>query len=146
MRSLSIAAAALLVLMNASCGGGGPSEQDINDSLQDTLRSVAGDWVGVATGANGIRLEFRLQEAGNGQVSGSGTMKEHNAAAAVPITASGTFQRPVLKLAFEGMVVESQQARGVAEGSYTTVGGIGTTLTLSAPGYSRDIAILLQEK
>jgi hypothetical protein len=29
------------------------------------------------------------------------------------------------------------------QGSYTTVGGIGTTLTLSAPGYTRELPILL---
>ncbi len=145
MRRLSIAVAALVVSMSASCGGG-PSGQDINDSLQDTLRSVSGNWVGVATGANGVRLEFRLQEAGNGQVSGSGTMKEQNAAAAVPITVSGTFQRPVLKLVFEGVVYETQAATGAAEGSYTTVGGISTTLLLTAPGYRREVALLLQEQ
>ncbi|UUZ55278.1 hypothetical protein LP419_05705 [Massilia sp. H-1] len=78
-------------------------------------------------------------------MSGSGTMKEANAAAAVPITVSGTFVRPVLTLAFNGMVYEAHQASGAAQGSYTTVGGIATTLSLSAPGYSRDLPILLQE-
>lgn len=150
MRSLSIAAGTLLVLMNTSCGGSGisalPTEKDINDSLTATLRSVAGDWVGVSNGPNAIRLEFRLQEGSNGQVSGTGTMKEENAPSAVPITVSGTYQRPVLTLAFDGIVYESRQAKGAAQGSYMTVGGIGTTLMLSAPGYSREVAILLQEK
>lgn len=145
MRRVSIAAAALIVLITTSCGGG-PTEQDINNSLDATLRSVAGDWTGVANGPNGIQLNFRLQEASNGQVSGTGTMKEDNAPAAVPITVTGTFQRPVLTLAFDGMVYESHQVKGAAQGSYTTVGGIATTLTLTGPGYSRDVAILLQEK
>jgi len=151
MRCMSIAAAALLVLMNTSCGGGGgglggPTAQEINESLQATLRSVAGDWTGMANAPNAIRLEFRLQEGSNGQVSGTGIMKEANAAFAVPITVSDTFQRPTLTLAFEGMVYEMHQVKAVAQGSYTTVGGIGTTLTLTAPGYTRELAILLQEK
>lgn len=149
MRSMSIAAGLLVILMTTSCGGGGggygPTEQDINNSLTEELRSVAGGWIGVANGPNAIRLEFTLQQASNGQVSGTGTMKEANAASAVPITVTGTFQRPVLTLAFEGIVYESHQAKGAAQGSYTTVGGIGTTLTLTGTGYSREIAILLQE-
>lgn len=150
MRSFSIAAGALLVLMNVSCGGGGggygPTEQDINNSLTETLRSVAGDWTGIANAPNAITFEFKLQEGSAGQVTGTGSMKEQNAAAAVPITITGTFQRPVLTLAFNGMVVESRQVTGAVQGSYTTVGGIGTTLTLSAPGYTRELPILLQEK
>lgn len=152
MRSMSIAVAALIALMNTSCGGGSggvspwPTEQAISNSLEATLRSVAGDWEGISSVPNTIRLDFRLVEGANGQVSGTGTMKEGSASAAVPITISGTFQRPVLTLAFDGMVVESRQVKGTAQGSYTTVGGIGTTLTLTAPGYSREIAILLQEK
>lgn len=148
MRSVKIAVGALVVSLCASCGGGGggPTEQDIVNSLEDTLRSVAGDWTGLASGPNGIRFDFRLQEAGNGQVTGSGTMKEDNAAAAVPVTVTGTFQRPVLTLTFNGMVYEGRQVSGAAQGSYTTVGGIATTLVLSAPGYSKNISILLQEK
>lgn len=152
MRSMSIAAGVLLVLMNTSCGGGGgggsvwPTAQEIDNSLEATLRSVSGEWIGVANGPNAIRLEFRLQEGSNGQVSGTGTFKEENAPSAVPITVTGTFQRPMLTLAFDGMVFESRQVKGAAQGTYTTVGGIGTTLTLTAPGYSRDKAILLQEK
>ena len=53
MRCMSIAAGAWLVLMNTSCGGGGgglggPTAQEINASLEATLRSVAGDWTGMA--------------------------------------------------------------------------------------------------
>lgn len=146
MRSRSIVAGALIVLMNTSCGGGGPTERDINNSLEGTLRSVAGEWSGVTGAPNAIRLEFSLQEASNGQVSGTGTMKEESAASALPITVLGTFQRPVLTLAFDGMVYESRQVKGTVHGSYTSVGGIGTTLTLTAPGYSRETTILLQEK
>lgn len=150
MRSVSIAAGTIVALMSMSCGGGGglggPTAQDINNSLESTLRSVSGEWIGMSSTPNALRLEFSLQEGSNGQVSGTGTMKEGNASAAVPITVSGTFQRPTLTLAFDGMVYESKHVKGAAQGSYSTVGGIATTLTLSAPGYSRDIAILLQEK
>lgn len=146
MRKLSIAAATLAALMTTSCGGGMPTEKDITNSLEATLRSVTGDWEGGSNSPNAIRLVFKLQEGSNGQVTGTGTMKEESAAAAVPITITGTFQRPTLTLAFEGMVYESRQVKGVTTGSYTTVGGIASTLTLTAPGYTRDIAILLQEK
>lgn len=150
MRSLSIAAVALIALMSTSCGGGGvsvwPTEQEINNSLAAKLQSVTGDWTGIVNGPNAIQLEFRLQEGANGQVSGTGTMKEQNAATAVPIAVTGTFQRPMLSLAFDGMVYESRHLQGVAQGSYSTVGGIATTLTLSATGYSRDVPILLVEK
>jgi len=148
MRTKSIAAGVLIVLMNTSCGGNGgwPTAQDIDNSLEATLRSVAGDWEATGTVANGIRLDFRLVEGANGQLSGTGTMKENSTAPAVPFTVSGTFQRPMLTLAFEGMVYESRQVKGVAQGAYTTIGGIATNLTLTAPGYTRDIAIVMHEK
>jgi hypothetical protein len=147
MRRLSIAAGLMMALLTASCGGGsGPTEQDINNSLNATLQSVAGDWIGIVNGPNAIRLEFRLQEGSNGQVSGTGTMKEESATVSVPITVTGTFQRPALTLAFDGMVYEGRQVKGAAQGNYTTVGGVGTTLAMTAPGYTRDVQILLQEK
>jgi hypothetical protein len=148
MRRVTIACWTLLVVMTTACGGGGygPSEQDINNSLEATLQSVAGDWTGLSNEPNLLRLDFTLQEGSNGQVSGTGTMSEANAASAIPITVTGTFQRPMLTLAFNGMVFESRQVTGTAQGTYTTVGGIATNLTLTAPGYSREIAILLQEK
>lgn len=148
MRGVPCAAWALLVLMTTSCGGGGygPTEQDISNSLETTLRSVAGDWTGISAPPNTIQLAFTLQEASNGQVSGTGTMRETNASSLVPVTVSGTFQRPTLTLAFDGMVIESRQVRGTAQGAYTTVGGISTKLIVTAPGYDREIAILLQEK
>jgi hypothetical protein len=146
MRNMSNVMLALMVAMISSCGGGGPSAQDIDNSLDATLRSVVGAWTGSSNPPNAIHLEFQLQEGSNGQVSGTGTMKEDNAPAAVPITVSGTFQRPVLTLAFDGIVYESHAVKAVAQASYTTVGGIATSLQLTAPGYSRDVPILLQEK
>ena len=149
MPRMSMLAGLLLALMTTSCGGGSdggwPTEKDISNSLQATLQSAAGDWQGVSTVPNALRLDFRLVEGANGQVSGTGTMQE-GSAAALPITVSGTFQRPLLTLSFDGMVYESRQVKGSIQGSYTTVGGIAGTLTLTAPGYSRDVAMLLQEK
>lgn len=151
MRYLSIVAGALIALMNTSCGGGGgvspwPTGAEIEASLNEKLKSVAGDWTGIVNGPNALRFEFRLQEGSNGQVTGTGTMKEDSASAAVPITVSGSFQRPTLTLVFDGMVYETRPVKGASQGSYTTVGGILTKLTLTAPGYSRDLEILLQEK
>lgn len=150
MRRLSITASVLAALVLASCGGGSdgitPSEQDIRNALEEQLRSVAGDWTGFSTGTNPIRLEFRLQEGGGGQITGTGTMKEDSAPAAVPIVITGSFQRPMLTLNIDGMVVDGRQVKGFAQGSYTTVGGIGTTLKLTGTDYSRDVQILLQEK
>jgi hypothetical protein len=153
MRSISIAAGALIVLMTTSCGGGGTTERDIVNSLNNTLneiaQSAAGDWgglTGIASGSNTIRLDFRLQAGVNGQVSGTGTMKEANAPSAVPITVSGTYQRPTLTLTIDGMVYESRQVKGAFQGDYTSVAGILAPLTLTAPGYSREFSLLLQEK
>jgi hypothetical protein len=150
MRAMSIAAGLCVVLLSTSCGGGGastfPTGKEIDQSLEDELKSVAGEWIGVANTQNTIQLNFTLQEGSNGQVSGTGTMKEGNAAAAVPVTVSGTFQRPVLTLTFNGMVYESNQVTGTIQGSYVTVGGVAATMKLTGPGYTRDAAMLLQEK
>jgi hypothetical protein len=148
MRGTWGAFGALLAGVTISCGSGSytPTQQDIEDSLDATLQSVAGDWIGVSNVPDLVRLEFSLQEGPNGHVSGSGTMTEANAPASVPITVTGTFERPVLTLAFDGMEFESRQVTGTVQGAYTTVGGIATNLTLTAPGYVREVAILLQEK
>ena len=135
----------LLLLVSSACAAG-PTEREINDSLEATLRSVEGDWTGVSTGENPIRVEFRLAEGSGGQVSGSGTMKEEGAASTVPITVSGTFQRPILSLAFAGMVYDGRAVQGTATGDYASAGGISTTLQLSGEAYSRSVQILLQEK
>ena len=135
----------VVVLLSAACSAG-PTERDINDSLDATLRSVAGDWIGTSTGQNAILLEFRLQEGANGQVSGTGTMKEAGAPSAVPIAITGTFQRPLLSLTFNGMVYETKSVQGASQGEYTSVGGMSTTMQLTGPGYSKSLPILLQEK
>ncbi len=145
MRGSSRLVAFVLLLASVACSVW-PNEQDIRDSLEETLRSVTGDWRGTSTGENPIALEFRLQEGNNGQVSGTGSMKEARAASAVPITVSGTFRRPVLTLTFSGLLYEGQQVQGTAQGEYTTVGGISTTLQLTGQNYSKAMVILLQEQ
>jgi len=144
MRSMSIAAGALVMLMITSCGGG-PTEKEINNSLENTLQSVAGDWTGSSSAPNAIHVDFKLVEGANGQVSGTGTMKEDNAPSAVPITVTGTFQRPMLTLVFDGMVYESHPVKGAVQDSYTSVAGVWMKVTLTAPD-SREILILLHEK
>lgn len=140
----AIAVAALLCALAISCVPSA-TEDDINAALEAQLRSVAGDWTGISTGSEAIRLEFRLQEGSNGQVSGSGTMRE-GTGAPVPITVTGTFQRPLLSLTFNGMTYAGRSVQGTVAGSYTTVGGIGAPLQLTATGYSQSVQMLLQEK
>jgi len=145
MRGSSRLVAFVLLLMSIACTVW-PTEQDIKDSLEATLRSVTGDWRGTSTGENPIVLEFRLQEGNNGQVTGTGTMKEARAASAVPITISGTYRRPVLVLTLSGLLYEGQQVQGTVQGEYTSVAGIATNLQLMGLNYSKAVGILLQEQ
>jgi len=120
-----------------------PTGEDIENELEARLRSVAGPWTGASPS---LTLSFQLQEGSGGAVSGSGTMKETAAASAVPITVTGTFQRPQLSLTFSGMAFEGRTGvQGTFQGSYTTVGGISGPLHLTATGYSKDVTILLLE-
>jgi hypothetical protein len=133
----------LLVLTLAAGACGGPTGEDIEDELERELRSVAGAWAGTSTT---LTLDFQLQEGSGNAVSGSGTMKEAAAPGAVPITVTGTFQRPQLSVTISGMTFEGRAVQGTFQGSYTTVGGISAPLHLTATGYSKDVAILLQER
>ncbi|HEX8691710.1 MAG TPA: hypothetical protein VF746_04770 [Longimicrobium sp.] len=141
MRRSSLSLLALVVVASA-CVSGGPTEQEIVDSLEAQLRSVAGPWTGTSAP---LTLAFQLSEGPGTAVSGSGTMKETAAPGSVPITVAGTFQRPVLSLTISGMVFEGRSVQGTIQGSYTTVGGISGPLHLTGTGYARDITILLQE-
>ncbi len=144
-RTVSLRAAVLASILLGACGYG-PTEEDINRGLEDILASVNGTWTGSGTETNPITLAFTLTQGGNGAVNGSGTMKETNAASSVPITISGSYQRPVLTLRFTGMVYEGKTVEGNFQGNYTTVGGVGNSLQLTAPGYSKALQVLLQEK
>ena len=131
----------------ASCTSPTFSEQ-IDQSLETVLRSVEGPWRGLQITASGnpLTLEFSLTQQTNGQLQGSGTMKESNTASPLPITVAGTFQRPTLVLTFGGMVYEGRAVTGTFRGDYTTVGGISDSLRLTAEGYERAIPMLLQER
>ena len=108
------------------------------------LRSVAGPWIGVSPGQT-VALAFRLTEAAGGQVTGTGTMQERGAPTGVPITITGSYQRPELALTFAGMVYEGRAVTGAFRGRYTTVGGVADSLALTGEGYAKRVAVLLQE-
>lgn len=133
----------LLALTLAAGACGGPTGEDIENELERQLRSVGGPWAGNSAT---LTLEFQLQEGAGNTVSGSGTMKEAAAPGTVPITVTGTFERPQLSLTITGMTFEGRAVQGTFQGSYTTVGGISAPLHLTAEGYSRDVTILLQER
>ena len=136
-RLVSLLALALAV---GACNG--PTGEDIENELERQLSSVAGPWTGTSPT---LTLDFQLQEGAGNAVSGSGTMKETAAAGTVPITITGTYQRPQLSLTISGMTFEGRAVQGTFQGSYTTVGGISAPLQLTATGYSKAVTILLQE-
>ena len=133
----------LLVVLLAAAGCLWPTDEDIENEMERQLRSVSGPWMGVSPT---LTLSFQLQEGAGNAVSGSGTMKEAAAPGSVPITVTGTFQRPQLSLTFSGMSFEGRAVQGTFQGSYTTTGGISAPLHLTATGYSKDVTILLQEQ
>lgn len=147
-RSSNIPARIVLVgsLLLGACGVG-PTEEDIINALEKALESVNGNWTGTSTSPSGVlSLTFSLSQSANGSVTGSGTMKETSAPSAVPITITGTFQRPVLTLTFNGMVYESTAVQGTFQGTYSTVGGVLADLPLTETGYSKKVVMLLQEQ
>ena len=144
-RSLHLASIAATVLL-ASCTVS-PTAGELGDVLEEQLRSVRGPWQGLTfvPSANGLTLEFSLTEQSGGRVQGNGTMREREGGN-VPITVTGTFQRPTLALTFTGIVFEGRAVTAAFVGDYTTVGGISGSLVLRAEGYERTIPILLQER
>ncbi|MBA3578963.1 MAG: hypothetical protein H0W42_03160 [Gemmatimonadaceae bacterium] len=147
-RSSNIPARIVLMasLLLGACGVG-PTEEDINNSLEQALQSANGNWTGTSTNPSGaLTLSFSLNQAANGSLTGSGTMKETSAPSAVPITIAGTFQRPVLTLTFSGMVYEGTAVQGTFQGNYTTIGGVLSNLQLTGTGYSKTVVVLLQEQ
>lgn len=135
----------LLLTFAISACATGPTGEDIENSLEAQLRSVAGAWTGSSPQ---LSLSFQLAESGSGQLTGTGTMTETGVTGSVPITVTGSYQRPQLVLVFTGMRRNSQQVRGDASGQYTSVGGVSTALVLTGvngSNYSEQISILLQE-
>lgn len=145
MRGWSKPAALLALLIGSGCAPG-PTAQEITDSLERTLRSAAGDWQGRTFGANPLVLDFRLHEDSNGKVTGTGSMKDTRTGALWPFTVTGSYRRPMLALTFVGLHYQGARVHGTLAGSYTTVGGIRTSLHLTAPDFSGTIPILLQEE
>jgi len=140
MRFSRIIPLLVVTLATAACL---PTGEDIENELEAALQSVVGPWNGTS---QTLTLDFQLQAGTGNAVSGSGTMKEAAAAGTVPITVTGTFQRPQLSLTFSGMTFEGKAVQGTFTGNYTTVGGISGPLQLRATGYSKDVTILLQER
>jgi hypothetical protein len=124
----------------------GPTEQEIIDELEQRLQSVEGGWTGTASGGSQLTLDFQLQAGAGNAVSGSGTMREQPGAATVPVTVTGTFNRPALSLTFSGMTYQGHAVQGTISGSYTSVGGVSGNLLLTGTGYSSTVQLLLQEK
>jgi hypothetical protein len=117
---------------------------ELNQATGDALRSAAGPWNGMVTGGS-IRLVFSLTETTGGRLQGTGTMREAGAAASVPITVSGTYNRPNLSLTFTGIVFEGRDLSGTFAEVYSSFVGISGTLRLSAENYARALPMLLQE-
>ncbi len=134
---------ALFLAGTAACAS--PTGDDIEESLDEMLRSVSGDWKGQSYGTNPITLQFTLQEQSGQRVQGTGSMKEQHASAPVPITISGTFQRPTLSLTFDGMVYDGFTVKGTLRSDYVSAGGVGDSLQLSGQNYSKKVLVLLQE-
>lgn len=132
-----------LLVVTLAAGACLPTGEDIEAEIEAALQSVAGPWTGASPT---LMLDFELQQGTGNAVSGSGTMREAAAAAAVPITVTGTFQRPQLALTFSGMTFEGRAVQGTFTGSYKSVGGITAPLQLRATGYSKEVMILLQER
>jgi len=132
----------------AACLGSPTMGEQIEASLEAQLKSVEGHWAGTTypASSNTITLDFTLTQQPNGQLQGSGTMKEANAPAPVAITITGTFHRPTLTLTLTGMIYEGRAVTGSIRGDYVTVGGVGDALRLTAEGYEKVLTILLQER
>jgi hypothetical protein len=133
--------AALSLAAGAGCFW--PTGADIERQLDEEPRSVAGDWTGIGPGG-AFTLRFRLTEAAGGQVTGTGTMQERGAAAA-PLTVTGSYRRPALALAFEGLVYEGRAVRGTFGGQYTSFHGVSDTLVLTGVDYTRRLPVSLVE-
>ncbi|MDQ3418392.1 MAG: hypothetical protein M3541_06360 [Acidobacteriota bacterium] len=131
-----------------ACTYTGPTGPEIEDALrqqtEEAVRSAAGPWSGDVLGGI-LKLDFSLTQAPDGRLQGTGTMREGQAGSPVPITVSGTYQRPNLSLTFTGMVFEGRDVVGTFEGSYTSLSGVMSTLRLTAEGYTRSLFLWLSE-
>ena len=126
-----------------------PTGPEIEDTLrretEETLRSATGPWRGVASGSSVVRFEFSLTDRPDGQLQGTGTIREADAAGPVPITVAGTYNRPNLSLTFTGMVYEGRAVVGTFVASYDSAIGVNGTLTLTGADYAKSLPLFLQE-
>lgn len=134
----------LATILLAGCGGlPTVTGDDIAASIQEELNSVNGAWSGMV-GQDGLTIAFNLTQGSGGALTGSGTMKETPAASPVPITVTGTFNRPALSLTFKGMVVEGVAVEGTLQAQYTTL-VLFTPLRLVGTGYDKTVQLILSE-
>jgi hypothetical protein len=126
-----------------------PTGPEIEDALrretEETLRSATGPWSGLASGSSMVRFEFSLTLRPDGQLQGTGTVREADAPAAVPITVAGRYNRPNLSLTFTGMMYEGHAVVGTFVASYDSASGVNGTLRLAGADYARSVALFLQE-
>lgn len=132
-----------LILLTAPACGMFPTGDDVDDSIEQELRSVDGGWHGQTSGANQIVLDLELDESG-GQVTGSGTMVEQAVGTPVAVTVTGTFNRPALSLTISGMVYEGHSATGTFQAQYTNI-VLGGRLNLTGTGYSQGFDLIISE-
>ena len=119
-------------------------EGEFTRRTEDAVRSAAGPWVAVNPS---ITIRFSLTEAPNGQLQGTGRMRKPNVEGDVPITVSGTYNRPNLSLTFTGMVFDGHDVSGTfGPEVYNSFAGVSGTLTLTGQNYARSLPLLLQEE
>jgi len=119
-----------------------PTGDDVDDSIEEELRSVAGSWSGQTTGANPVEINLQLTESGTA-VQGTGTTREQGGAA-VPVTVTGTFQRPSLSLTINGMAYQGRTVTASIQGSYSGV-VFSAPMQLTATGFAQTLTVILSE-
>jgi hypothetical protein len=126
----------------ASCTSTFPTQDDIEAELDRELSSVTGSWSGAGT-QSAVTVTFQLDQSGTA-VQGSGTFQETPASAVLPITVTGTFERPTLSLSLSAFEIAGATVTGTLSGDYVTVAGLFTTIQITG-GPGGAIPILLQE-
>lgn len=130
-----------LALAAAACSGGPTA------ATEDAMASVEGEWTGSSPM---LELKFTLTDGPASTVFGTGTMKLKRSPETIPITVTGTYQRPLLSLTFDGIRMDQQVLDGTWRGSYTTAGPILEAMQLTpaveGTGDTREVTILLEEK
>ncbi|WP_420128874.1 hypothetical protein [Longimicrobium sp.] len=96
-----------------------------------------------------LDLNFTLTDGPAGTVFGTGTVKLKRSPETLPITVTGTYQRPLLSLTIDGIRIDQQVLDGTWRGSYTAAGPILEALQLTPAvegmGDTREVTILLEE-